>query len=55
MTRRQAVALINKNTLLLSLLYDLNLMPEQVKSGTRQEAYMFAVVEHMMRAAEERK
>ena len=48
MTRREAVKLLNRgnNQLLLSLLYDLNLLPEHVKSGTKQEFYMLTTIEH---------
>jgi len=48
MTRRQAVKFLNRegNHILLSLLYDLNLLPEQVKPKTKQEFYMITLIEH---------
>ena len=54
MTRTEATKFINRkgNHLLLSLLYDLNLLPEQVKRGTKQEIYMMSVVEHWQRHEE---
>jgi hypothetical protein len=34
---------MNENPILLSLLYDLDLLPEQVKSGTREEFMMLRI------------
>lgn len=51
MTRKKAERIIGESPLIISLLYDLNLMPEQVYSGTKQEFYMISIVEHMLRAA----
>ena len=55
MTRSQAVKLINKTPILLSLLYDLNLLPEQVKRGTKYEFYMLTTVEHFVAAMNRQK
>jgi hypothetical protein len=35
-------------TLLLSLLYDLDLLPEQVKDGSMEEWQMLSVVDHFL-------
>ena len=51
MTRKKAKKIIGESPLIMSLLYDLNLMPEQVCSETKQEGYMISIVEHMLRAA----
>jgi hypothetical protein len=43
---REAFSFINKTPILQSLLYDLNLLPEQLKEGTKEWDYMMATVLH---------
>jgi hypothetical protein len=40
----------NETPLLQSLLYDINLMPEQLEEGSRQWGYMLSIAEHFERA-----
>ena len=47
LTRELAIQIINDSPLLLSLLCDLNLLPEQVKQDTKEEFYMLSVVAHI--------
>ena len=44
--RKQAVAYANTEPSLLSLLYDLDLMPEQVKPYSKEEWQMMMIVAH---------
>ena len=49
--RARVAKAIEDHPLIASLLYDLDLMPEQVKRGDkRREGYMDAVVAHMLAA-----
>lgn len=46
--KRKVAEAIEKSPMTASLLYDIDLLPEQIKPGDRRrEGYMFAVIEHM--------
>lgn len=53
MTGRSLLKKINHDPILMSLLYDLDLMPEQIKPGTKAWADMASIVAHWL-AAEDR-
>lgn len=44
--RKKRVGIINQNPILVSLLYDLDLLPEQVKENTREEWQLNVIVMH---------
>lgn len=51
LTRIQIANAIDDHPLIASLLYDIDLLPEQIKEGDkRREGYMCAVVGHMLMA-----
>ena len=51
MKRGEVTKILDAHPLIVSLLYDIDLMPEQIKKGdTRREGYMVAVIEHMLAA-----
>lgn len=50
MTRDEAIKLVNENPLIMSVLYDTNLLPEQCNEGSKYEGYMFSIIGHMLAA-----
>ena len=53
MTPKQIAEVLDENPLIMSLLYDIDLLPEQIKRGdARRRGYMIAVIKHMQAALE---
>jgi len=51
LTRADIADAINKHPLIASLLYDINLLPEQIKKDDeKRQSYLYAVVDHMLQA-----
>lgn len=48
MSRAQLYTYVNDQPILLSLLYNLNLLPEQVKDGSKEEYQMEQIVAHFV-------
>ena len=53
--RARVAKIIDNTPLIASLLYDIDLLPEQIKRGdSRRYLYMMAVIEHMQAAVKEK-
>lgn len=52
-TREEYIAYINSRTALLGLLYDLDLMPEQVEAGSEDDERMLKIADHFSAAEED--